>query len=205
MTCLTTTPSGGNPVKLGNGVHVTADAAVPEPAGLSLAALLPDLQPHPELDLKTLAYHLQQSDATAADGYHHAAVNEARSFVEALIISIVRVVQQERSNKQAGNGSPNGTAFRMYRRHLAEAGLISADENDLLQGIYSMASAKGSHQGVTDATWTRLARQIVFATGQYLVRRYVDWKQAGRPIAPPTVVARGGFWRWLRTFMASSR
>ncbi len=39
-----------------------------QPPCFSLAALIGDLRPHPELDLDTLAYHLTQSDATAAEG-----------------------------------------------------------------------------------------------------------------------------------------
>ena len=69
------------------GPGLKADDAVPRER---LADLLPRLLRHDELDLETLAYHLQQSDATAADGYCHAAINEARSFLEALVVNIVR-------------------------------------------------------------------------------------------------------------------
>jgi len=161
----------------------------PEPACFSLAALLRDLRPHAELDLRTLTYHLRQCDATAADGYCHAAINEARSFLEALIVNIVHAAQRDAARAGAGeNGrdrSQNGTAFRTYRRYLLETGFIDADENDLLQYVYSVASAKGGHHGVTDEAWTRLARRIVFATGQYLLQRYAAWKHNSRPVTPP--------------------
>ena len=152
----------------------------------SLAALFEDLRRHPELDLDTLAYHLRQSDATAADGYWHAAINEARSFLEALVVSMVRAVQRDAAGPDADSAlrdrSQNGTAFRTYRRNLLEAGFIDADESDLLQYIYSVASAKGSHHGVADEPWSCLARRVVFATGQYLLERYAAWKHAGRPV-----------------------
>ena len=40
-----------------------------------------------------------------------------------------------------------------------------------------MASAKGSHHGITDATWTYLARRIVFAASQYMLQRYAARKR----------------------------
>ena len=173
----------------GNGVEQGETDDAPEPTCFSLAALLHDLRPHAELDLRTLAYHLRQCDATAAVGYCHAAINEARSFLEALVVSIVHAAQRDAARAGASeNGrerSQNGTAFRTYRRYLLEAGFIDADENDLLQYVYSVASAKGGHHGVTDEAWTRLARRIVFATGQYLLHRYAAWKHNGRPVAPP--------------------
>ncbi len=202
MTVLTTQPVGGNHVTAadtarptwGDNVSQAAGVArptvgesVPEPLCFSLAALLDDLRVHPELDQRTLAYHLQQSDATAADGYCHAAINEARSFLEALVVSIVQAVRQEAAERDVESPlrdrSQNGTAFRTYRRYLLESGFIDADENDLLQYVYSVASAKGSHHGVTDEAWTRLARRIVFAAGQYLVQRYGGWKRSGRDVA----------------------
>ena len=161
----------------------------PEPPCFSLAALLDDLRPHGELDLRTLAYHLRQCDATAADGYCHAAINEARSFLEALVVNMVLAVQRDAAAAHAGkNGrdrSQRGAAFRTHRRYLLEAGFLDTEENELLQWVYSVASAKGSHHGVTDEAWTRLARRIVLATAQHLLQRYTAWKHNARPIASP--------------------
>ncbi len=145
----------------------------------SLAGLLGDLGRHPELDLDTLAYHLRQSDATAADGYWHAAINEARSFLEALLVGIMHAVGREAPPDPSRNGSPNGTPFRSYRRYLTELGFLDADENVLLQSVYGVASAKGSHHGVTDEAWSRLARRMVYTTGQYVIHRYETWKRNG--------------------------
>lgn len=158
-----------------------------EPMCFSLAALLGDLQPHAELDLRTLAYHLQQSDATAADGYCHASINEARSALEALVVGIVQVVLKDagEADSPLRDRAQNGTAFRTYWRCLQEAGFLDADENEMLQFVYSVASVKGSHQGVTDEAWTRLARRIVFAAVQYVTQRYTGWKRNGRSTAPP--------------------
>ena len=72
---------------------------------------------------------------------------------------------------------------------------VDTEENELLQWVYSVASAKGSHHGVTDEAWTRLARRIVLATGQHLLQRYTAWKRNGRSVAPPPRPARRR--RWL--------
>ena len=168
--------------------EAAANAAdVPEPPCFSLTALIGDLRPHPELDLDTLAYHLTQSDATAVEGYWHAAINEARSFLEALLVSIVRAVRPDAPDKSNGNGSNNGMPFRCYRRSLMEAGFIDIDENELLQYVYGVASAKGSHHGVTNEAWSRLARRMVFITGQYMIQHYGAWKSA--PGTPPPLHA----------------
>ncbi len=183
------------------------DGDAPEPPCFSLAALLADLRRHPELDLDTLAYHLTQSDATAAEGYWHAAINEARSFLEALVVSILHAVRPDPPEKSHNNGSANGTPFRCYRRSLLEAGFIDAHENDLLQYVYGVASAKGSHHGVTNEAWSRLARRMVFTTGQYVIQHYEAWKSAPRallrsPDAQPPVSHKS---RWRRCLSALTR
>lgn len=152
------------------------ESSVPEPPSFSLAGLIGDLGRHTELDPDTLAYHLTQSDATAAGGCWHAAVNEARSFLEGLLVGIVRVVRPDSPNKSDGNGSVFRTPFRSYRQALLQAGLIDADGDELLQYVYSVASAKGCHPGATSEVWCRLARRMVFITGQYVIQRYAGWK-----------------------------
>ena len=75
--------------------------------------------------------------------------------------------------------SRNSTPFRGCRRRLLEAGFLDVDENDLLQYVYSIASAKGSHHGTTDEAWTCLARRMVWTAGEYLLTRYEAWKSGG--------------------------
>ena len=157
-----------------------------QPPSFSLAALLGDLGPHPELDLDTLAHHLTQSDATAAEGYWHAAVNEARSFLEGLMVGILHAVRPDPPDKSSDSGSTYRTPFRCYRRRLFEAGFIDVDENELLQYVYGVASAKGCHPGVVSEVWSRLARRMVFITAQYMIQHYAAWKSTppGTPAAP---------------------
>jgi len=195
------TPPDGNPSLALRARTESGPDQSGQPPCFSLAALLGDLGRHPELDLDTLAYHLRQSDATPADGYCHAAINEARSFLEALVVSIVHAVRRDAalgdSDSALRDRSQNGTAFRTYRRYLLESGFIDADENDLLQYVYSVASAKGSHHGVTDEAWARLARRMVFTTGQYVMQRYAGWRHNGRPTAPPERQPASPRRRWL--------
>ena len=146
----------------------------------ALASLLPELELHRELDLEPMRYHLEQSDATTRDGYWHASINEARSFLEALLVGIMHAVEGEAPPDPSRNGSPNGTPFRSYRRYLTELGFLDPDENTLLQFVYGVASAKGSHHGVADEAWSRLARRMVCTTGQYVIHRYGTWKSADR-------------------------
>jgi hypothetical protein len=178
-----------------------------QPHAFALTALLSDLQPHPELDLPTMAYHLRQSDATAANGHSHAAINEARAALEALIVSIACTIRRDlpgctdpplRERVQAG------TAFRTHRRCLLDAGFVDPDENELLQYVYSVATARGSHYGVTDDAWTGLARRIVFAAGQYFTQRYAIWKQNGRqPASPPANHRQPPPRSWLPRLLAT--
>ena len=171
----------------------TVDAS--ESSRFALVALMEDLAPHVELDLRTLGYHLQQSDATAADGYHHAAINEARSFLEALVVSIVHASRGKKAGGDAG--SSKCTAFGTYRRRLMDSGFIDVDENELLHFVYGIASAKGSHHGIADEAWAGVARRIVFVAGQYLVQRYGEWKRNGRPCAVIDTTRNGRRRGWI--------
>ena len=158
-----------------------------------LHTLLADVARHEELDLDTLTYHVRQSDATAADGYWHASINEARSFLEALLVGILYSVCAEQADKQKGM-SRNSTPFRGCRRRLLEAGFLDVDENDLLQYVYSIASAKGSHHGATDEAWTRLARRMVWTAGEHLLTRFEAWKSGGMKPRIGTL-DRASWWR----------
>ena len=159
-----------------------------------LHTLLADVARHEELDLDTLTYHVRQSDSAAAGGYWHASINEARSFLEALLVGILYSVCAEEADKQKGM-SRNSTPFRCYRRRLLEAGFLDADENDLLQYVYSIASAKGSHHGATDEAWTRLARRMVWTTSEFLLTRYEAWKSGGIKDRRFGTLDRASWWR----------
>ena len=138
------------------------------------ALLLPALSKHPNLDLITIRYHAEQSDATAYDGYWHAAINEARSFMEALVVSIV-LRDSRKTFDEFRRGKEMHGGIRLYRRHLYDAGFLDMDENIMLTNVYSIASAKGGHFGVSDEPWCRAARRMVWTTSDYLIHRYDRW------------------------------
>lgn len=140
-----------------------------------LYTLLDDVARHKELDLETLTHHVRQSDATAANGYWHASITEARSFLEALLVSILCMVCDQPADKQKST-LRDATPFRYCLRRLREAGFLDANENDLLQYVHRMASCNGSHDSVIDEAWARLVRRMVWATGQYLLTCYEMWK-----------------------------
>ncbi len=154
-----------------------------------LAALIGDLRPYPELDLDTLTHHLTQSDATAAEGYWHAAVNEARSFLEGLLDGILHAVCPDPPDKPSGNGAAYRKPLRCCRSSLLKAGFIDADKDELLKYVYGLASSKGCHPGVISEVWSLLARRMVFTAGQYMIQHYAAWKAA--PGTPATPAAPG--------------
>jgi hypothetical protein len=188
----------GRPTTSDGSAETTTRVAAPSPS-FALASLQPELESHAELDLATLIYHIEQSDATATDGYWHAAVNEARSALESLLRDIVLQIGPT-NGKEVASGNGNGTPFSICRRTLAAAGFLDTRESDILHFAYGLSSAKGSHPGVTDEAWRRLSRQILFSVTQYVLRRYGEWKRyrppttvlltAGAPRTTPTVAKR---------------
>jgi hypothetical protein len=194
-----TTPGDGNG---GNSA-----AAVGLPPQEQLALLRQSLERHRELDLRTLRYHLEQADATARAGCWHAAINEARSFIEALIVGLAEFESARRRDLLSGL-PPNGESRSGYhecRKSLVTVGFADLDEMDLFKQVYAVASRKGSHPGVTDEVWGRLVCHLCWSTGYFLLNRYSVWKShgrrwpadSGRSAAPRDGAARGLCARWL--------
>jgi hypothetical protein len=179
------------------------DLPIPPLPTFALTTLLVDLRRHTEFDVTTLTYHAEQSDATAADGYWHASINEARSFLEALMADIVRTHNTSAAPRPSASSN---TPFSNWRRYLVEVGFLDLRESDLLHFVYGLSSAKGSHHGVPDEDWSRLARRMVFCTADYVLRRYATCKQhapqpavpAPRQTSPPRSKPGGTRRRFLR-------
>ena len=159
-----------------NGVRDMGD---PNDVSEHLVSLLPLFATFHELDVETIGYHARQSDATARDGYWHAAINEARSFLEALVTCIA-LVEREQSLAEFRKGRETHGGIKLCRRYLHEAGFLDIDEDVLLANVYGIASAKGSHLGVADEAWCRLARRIVRTTVEYILHRYAAWRTTDR-------------------------
>lgn len=156
------------------------DTAHPTDVSEQLVSLLPLLAGYEELDVETIGYHARQSDATARDGYWHAAINEARSFLEALVTGIA-LVEREQSLTEFRKAQGMQGGIKLCRRYLLDVGFLDIDEDVLLAHVYGIASAKGSHLGVADEAWCRLARRIVHTTADYLLHRYAAWQTTDHP------------------------
>jgi hypothetical protein len=157
MSLLTTSRFNGRPPARTRPEPVADDS--PDPPALALVRLLPAVARHPELHTETMAYHLRQS--------------EARSFLEALVMSIA--LARDDGIVQFRKGRESTSSFRLAYRYLHTTHFLDDEEELLLQRVYGLASAKGAHHGVTDAAWCHLARQFVATTGEYLLQRYVTW------------------------------
>jgi hypothetical protein len=163
-------PPGGPASGVG---HQAAQLGQPDN---ELTELLAALERFPEFDQRTIRYHLQQSQATAADGYWHAAINEARSFLEGLVVSIA-MVEQRGGKVVCGKGYDGQGTWRLCRKFLVDAGFLDRNEDEFLLHVYGIGSSKGAHHGVTDEPWCDTTLGIIFTTALYLLRRYETWKQ----------------------------
>ncbi len=147
-----------------------------------LALLRESLASHDELDLKTLRYHLNQADATVREGFWHAAVNEARSFIEALIVGIAEFESARRHDQLSGLSlnAESRSGYHECRKYLVTLGFTDGVGMDLFKQVYRITSRKGSHPGVTDEMWGRLVCQLCWTASYFLLSRYGAWKSHGR-------------------------
>ena len=199
MTTLATSRSGGNGETGVPGTAAPREAPSAGAAAVDLVSrelldlLVRDLEGHAELDPTTLAYHLRQAEATAGDGHWHSAVNEARSFIEGLVVGMAE--SESRRRHHVISGVTPGVEWRLgyheCRKYLVTVGLTGAEEMDMFKHVYAIASRKGAHPGVTDEGWGRLVCHLCWASGYLLLRRYVAWKSNGRR-RPPDLRGRDG-------------
>ena len=140
-----------------------------------------EVEKHTELDVETLLYHLEQAEATARENHWHSAVNEARCFVEALIVGIAEYEGSKRHHDVAGLPTVNSNSgFQECRKYLIHIGFADGDAMDFFKHAYALASRKGSHPGVTEETWGRLISHLCWTGSYVLLQRYAAWKQNGR-------------------------
>ena len=175
--CRCPLPTSG-PSASGDGTTTTQDSSLQE----ELASLLPVLERYQELDLETLGYHARQSDATARDGYLHAAINEARAFLEALVIGIA--LEEERPPEESiadfRKRRQSHYGFPSCNNYLREIGFFNHHERVTIQHVYDAASDSGSHLGVSSEAWCCCARRIVWTTAHYVIQRYEAWQSGCR-------------------------
>ena len=188
MTTLATSRSGGNGETGVSEANAPAEAPSAGAAAVDLvsrellALLVRDLEGHRELDPTTLVYHLRQAEATAGDGHWHSAVNEARSFIEGLVVGMAESESRRRNHVISGvtPGAESRLGYHECRKYLVTVGFTGADEMDLFKHVYAIASRKGAHPGVTDEGWGRLVCHLCWTSGYLLLRRYAAWKSHRR-------------------------
>jgi hypothetical protein len=160
------------------GVADAADGVLPE----DLTTLLPRLDRHAELDRTAAAYHAGQCDAIARAGYDHAAVNEARAFLEALVVAIG--LEQERPREESiadfRKRKESHYGFQSCSNYLCEIGFFNPHERITVAHVYTIASDSGSHAGVSTAAWCRFVRQVVRSTAEYVLERLDAWQSGCR-------------------------
>ena len=157
-------------------------------SAVRMADLLPELAPYGELDLETMGYHARESDATAAEGHWHAAVNEARSLLEALVIGAA-VATCGRDPETFRRETHSEACYKKARRLLLEAGFLSAGDNDVLMHVHGLVSGSGSHPRVVDGGSGAYCLELIAVTVRYLIRRYASWRSVQFAPAPPAAVA----------------
>lgn len=153
-----------------------------------MADLLPELAPYGELDIETIGYHARESDATAADGHWHAAVNEARSLLEALVVGAA-VATGGRDPETFRRETHSEACYKKARRLLREAGFLPAGDSDILMHVHGLVSGSGSHPRVVDAESGGYCLELIAVTVRYLIRRYASWRSVRFAPAPPVAVA----------------
>ncbi len=193
----------------------TSAAAVGSASEELLALLIASLEQHRELDLTTLDYHLEQSQATACEGHWHSAVNEARSVIEALIVGMADAESDRRHHLISGGfpGPDSRSGFHECRKYLVTVGFVDSDDMELFRHLYAIASRKGAHPGVTDEARGRLVCHLCWMASYMLVSRYAVWKSNGRhwpedrrepDRSVPAQVRANGSWRgWLGGILRS--
>ena len=157
-------------------------------SAVRMVDLLPELAPYGELDIETMAYHARESDATAAEGHWHAAVNEARSLLEALVIGAA-VAACGRDPETFRRETHSEACYKKARRLLREAGFLSAGDSDVLLHVHGLVSGSGSHPRVVDAGSGAYCLELIAVTVRYLIRRYASWRSVRFTPAPPVAVA----------------
>ena len=145
-------------------------------------ALAIALRAHVELDPAVLISHIEESDDNAARGNWHSAAGEARSFIEGLVVGLAKT-ESTRTNtaiRNLPNPGDRRSSFGPAREFLhSGVNFISGHENDTIKALYSLASVKGAHPGLTDEQSAVFVRRVCWIIGGYLLNKYAAWKRNG--------------------------
>lgn len=134
-----------------------------------------------ELDPNVIIHHIDESDSTFENGNWGASASEARRFFEGLVHNIATTEAAHR-NEQIPNYPTHGqkkSSAGPCRNYLNAIDFFSAEDLELVSGLFSVASRIGSHPGLTDESRAKLLRRYCWVTGSYIVTCYSQWKSNG--------------------------
>lgn len=140
------------------------------------------IREHSELKPIVLIQHIEESDDSAARGNWHAAAGEARSFFEGLVVNLAKAESARTATpipnmpKPGQKRSSFGPARDFVHKKLH---FISDQENATIKELYSLASVKGGHPGLTDEQSAIFVRRTSWLLGGYLLKKYSAWKEHG--------------------------
>ena len=111
------------------------------------------------------ANHLEQAVDNAARSNWEAANSQVRSFLEALCDAMASKICED-----SGFAPTRGEA----RQYLAESGLLSPEESDLLRSFFKMLHGQGGHAGTSSSDDCHRRRLMAVAMANYYLDRLDD-------------------------------
>ncbi|MCZ6652958.1 MAG: hypothetical protein O7D91_08015 [Planctomycetota bacterium] len=143
-------------------------------------ALAASLRTHQEIHPDILIHHIEASDESMMNSVWHAATGEARAFFEGLVVNIAESRAESPSNiPNYPRQGERRSKFAPCREYLVQIGFINQDENELIKQLYSFASIRGGHPGITEEQEAKLIRRLCWVVGTFIIAKYVDWKAHG--------------------------
>ena len=111
------------------------------------------------------ANHLEQAVDNAARSNWEAANSQIRSFLEALCDAMASKICED-----SGSAPTRGEA----RQYLAESGLLSPEESELLRSFFKMLHGQGGHAGTSSSDDCHRRRLMAVAMANYYLDRLDD-------------------------------
>jgi hypothetical protein len=160
---------------------MTEETAVTElTTDVKLAALMPALNKHAELNLKELQEIAAQSDAAQQRSDYGPAIEAAQSFLAGLVKGIT-----EELLRPPGESAGVFRARELPARNIGKCGrflehkrFLRTAEKVNIELALAAAVVPAADNGMSLETWSRVSRHIVFATAGRTIARYRQW-QAG--------------------------
>ena len=145
---------------------------------VNLTSVILDLAKHAELDVRKLQGCADDSDSAWERGDYEESINAARALLAGLVKGIALEMRR-----------PGGESVETFRARHRKAGSIHKccrflqqklffdhDEKNNTKRAHGSASVPADDSGVSIEAWSRIARQMVFATVKQITARFDAWK-----------------------------